>query len=134
LLSIDIDHLKVINDKLGHTAGDIAIQHVGHLLGSVSRETDTAARLGGEEFALLLAGIDADKALAAAERLRLLLSEHHVEGVGQVTVSIGVAACPDQADSERSLYSASDRALYVAKNEGRNRVASAPRRTTIPNR
>jgi diguanylate cyclase (GGDEF)-like protein len=131
LLSIDIDHLKAINDKLGHTAGDIAIQHVGRLLGSVSRDTDTAARLGGEEFALLLAGINAERALAAAERVRVLIAEQYVEGVGQVTVSIGVAACPEQADSERSLYSASDRALYVAKNQGRNRVASAPRRGNV---
>ena len=134
LLSIDIDHLKAINDRLGHTAGDIAIQHVGRLLGSVSRETDTAARLGGEEFALLLAGINADRALAAAERVRRLISEQHVEGVGQVTVSIGVASCPEQADSERSLYAASDRALYAAKNDGRNRVASAPRRAATPKR
>jgi len=126
LLSLDIDHLKAINDKFGHTAGDSAIQHVGHLLESASRDTDTAARLGGEEFALLLDGITADKAFAAAERLRMIISEKHVEGVGQVTVSIGVAACPAHADSDRTLYAASDRALYVAKNEGRNRVAAAP--------
>jgi diguanylate cyclase (GGDEF)-like protein len=63
--------------------------------------------------------------------VRVLIAEQYVEGVGQVTVSIGVAACPEQADSERSLYSTSDRALYVAKNEGRNRVASAPRRVNV---
>ncbi len=126
LLSLDIDHLKAINDKYGHEAGDAAIEHVGRLLEKVSRDTDIAARLGGEEFALLLGGIAGDKALAAAERLRMVIAERHVDGVGQVTVSIGVAACPDHADSERSLYAASDRALYVAKNEGRNRVAGAP--------
>ncbi|HZE71276.1 MAG TPA: GGDEF domain-containing response regulator [Pyrinomonadaceae bacterium] len=126
LLSLDIDHLKAINDTYGHTAGDAAIQHVAHVLENVSRDTDTAARLGGEEFALLLGGIGADKALAAAERLRIVIAERHVEGVGHVTVSIGVAACPAHADSDRSLYAASDRALYVAKNEGRNRVAAAP--------
>ena len=126
MLSLDIDHLKAINDTYGHTAGDAAIQHVAHVLENVSRDTDTAARLGGEEFALLLGGIGADKALAAAERLRIVIAERHVEGVGHVTVSIGVAACPAHADSDRSLYAASDRALYVAKNEGRNRVAAAP--------
>ncbi len=126
LLSLDIDYLKAINDRYGHTAGDAAIQHVGHLLETVSRDTDTAARLGGEEFALLLGGIEAEKALAAAERLRIVIAERHVEGIGQVTVSIGVAACPAHANSDRSLYAASDRALYVAKNEGRNRVAVAP--------
>ncbi|HEY6119082.1 MAG TPA: diguanylate cyclase [Pyrinomonadaceae bacterium] len=134
LLSLDIDHLKAINDKFGHTAGDAAIQHVGHLLDSVSRDTDTAARLGGEEFALLLGGITAEKALAAAERLRIVIGERQVEGVGQVTVSIGVAACPAHADSDRSLYAASDRALYVAKNEGRNRVAAAPFQTATTGR
>jgi diguanylate cyclase (GGDEF)-like protein len=56
----------------------------------------------------------------------MVIAERHVEGIGQVTVSIGVAACPTHATSDRSLYAASDRALYVAKNEGRNRVAVAP--------
>jgi diguanylate cyclase (GGDEF)-like protein len=133
LLSLDIDHLKAINDKFGHTAGDAAIQHVGHLLQTVSRDTDTAARLGGEEFALLLAGVAEDKALAAAERLRRVVAQRQVEGVGQVTVSIGVASCPAHANSDRSLYAASDRALYVAKNEGRNRVAVAPLRAAATN-
>ena len=133
LLSLDIDHLKAINDKFGHTAGDAAIQHVGHLLQTVSRDTDTAARLGGEEFALLLAGIAEDKALAAAERLRRVVAQGQVDGVGQVTVSIGVAACPAHANSDRSLYAASDRALYVAKNQGRNRVAIAPLRAAATN-
>jgi diguanylate cyclase (GGDEF)-like protein len=128
LLTVDIDHLKAINDKYGHTAGDAAIQHVGQFLESVSRDSDTAARLGGEEFALLMPGLTLDQAVAAAERLRAALVQQHVEGIGQVTVSIGVATCPTHADSERSLYAASDRALYVAKNEGRNRVAVAPQR------
>ncbi len=125
LLSLDIDHLKAINDRFGHAAGDAAIQHVGRLLQSVSRDTDTAARLGGEEFALLLAGVAAEKAVYAAERLRMVVAEGQVQGVGQVTVSIGVAGCPMHAESDRALYTASDRALYAAKNEGRNRVAVA---------
>jgi diguanylate cyclase (GGDEF)-like protein len=95
-------------------------------LTKVSRDNDTAARLGGEEFALLLAGIDAEKAATAAERLREVLKKEQVDEVGPVTVSIGVAACPASANSERSLYSASDRALYVAKNAGRDRVEFAP--------
>jgi diguanylate cyclase (GGDEF)-like protein len=123
---LDIDHLKVINDQHGHPVGDTVIRHIGNTLLSVSRENDTAARLGGEEFALLLASISGDKAALAAERLRRSLAERPVEGVGKVTVSIGVAACPLHASSERSLYAAGDRALYVAKNQGRNRVAVAP--------
>jgi diguanylate cyclase (GGDEF)-like protein len=126
LLMLDIDHLKVINDQHGHTVGDIVIRHVGNTLLSVLRENDTAARLGGEEFALLLASISGEQAALAAERLRRSLADQPVEVVGQVTVSIGVAACPLHASSERSLYAAGDRALYVAKNEGRNRIAVAP--------
>lgn len=126
LLLIDIDHLKKINDKFGHPAGDAVIRQIAQTLKDVSRNNDTPARMGGEEFALLMAGIDSKRAAAAADRLREAISSQPVEDVGRVTVSIGVAACPDNANSERSLYSAGDRALYVAKNEGRNRVAVAP--------
>jgi len=126
LLLLDIDHLKVINDKYGHPAGDMVIRQIAQTLTQVSRDNDTAARLGGEEFALLLSGIDVDKAAAAAERLRIVLAATAVEGVGHVTVSIGVAGCPQSSCTERDLYAASDSALYSAKNGGRNRVAIAP--------
>lgn len=125
LLMLDIDHMKSVNDKFGHAAGDAVLRHVADTLIAASRANDTAARLGGEEFALLLAGVPDGKALQAAERLRSTISGSHVEGVGRVTVSIGLAACPEHANSERSLYSASDRALYEAKNARRNCVAVA---------
>ena len=126
LVMLDIDHLKHINDQFGHPAGDAVIRHIAQTLKEVSRDNDTAARLGGEEFALLLAGVDLEKAAAAAERLRTVLSGRQVEGVGTVTVSMGVAGCPESATSERTLYSASDSALYVSKNSGRDRVSVAP--------
>lgn len=126
LLLLDIDHMKAINDRFGHPSGDLVIRHVANTLTEVSRDNDTPARLGGEEFALLLANISAERAAAAAERLRMVLAERPVAEVGGITVSIGVAACPAHANSERTLYAASDRALYVAKNEGRNRIAVAP--------
>jgi diguanylate cyclase (GGDEF)-like protein len=126
LLMLDIDHLKSINDKFGHPAGDLVIRQIAQTLKEVSRDTDTAARLGGEEFALLLASVGLEKAGAAAERLRAALGAKRVDGVGTVTVSIGVAGCPESATSERALYSASDRALYVSKNSGRDRVSVAP--------
>jgi diguanylate cyclase (GGDEF)-like protein len=126
LLLVDIDHLKQINDKFGHPAGDAVIRYVAHTLREVSRDNDTAARMGGEEFALLLAGTNCARAAAAAERLREVIRQRNVDGVGRVTVSIGVAACPDSATSERGLYKAGDDALYVAKNGGRDRVAIAP--------
>ncbi len=126
LLLLDIDHLKLINDKYGHPTGDVVIRQIAITLEKVSRDNDTAARLGGEEFALLLSGIAGDKAAVVAERLREVLKNDQIADVGVVTVSIGVAACPVSATSERSLYAAADRALYVAKNGGRDRVSVAP--------
>jgi diguanylate cyclase (GGDEF)-like protein len=126
LLLLDIDYMKKINDEHGHTAGDAVIRRIADTLIAASRDNDTAARVGGEEFALLLAGVPGEKAQVAAERLRKMISDLPVEGVGVVTVSIGVGVCPANANSERTLYAASDGALYVAKNEGRNRVAVAP--------
>ncbi|MFN2452923.1 MAG: diguanylate cyclase [Pyrinomonadaceae bacterium] len=126
LLLVDIDFLKKINDAHGHSTGDTVIRHVADALRELSRDNDTAARLGGEEFALLLAGADNAQALAVAERLRHVVSNTAVENIGTVTVSLGVAACPVHADSERTLYAASDAALYCAKDEGRNRACVAP--------
>jgi len=126
LLLLDIDHMKAINDNFGHPVGDVVIREIASTLTRVSRDNDTAARLGGEEFALLFAGIDGAKAEFAAKRLLEALAAQEVEGVGNISVSIGVASCPDHADSERTLYLASDQALYVAKNEGRKRVSVAP--------
>ena len=126
LLLLDIDHLKSVNDKFGHPVGDMVIRQIAQTLKEVSRDNDMASRLGGEEFALLLAGVDLQHAVAAAERLRVVLRGKGVEGVGTVTVSIGVAGCPENATSERILYSASDGALYMSKNAGRDRVSVAP--------
>ena len=125
LLLLDIDHMKKINDTYGHLTGDLVIRDIGDTLSRVSRDNDTAARLGGEEFALLFAGVNASKAELAARRLLGVLSTQQIEGVGTITVSIGVAAVPDHANSERTLYAASDKALYVAKNQGRNRFSVA---------
>jgi two-component system cell cycle response regulator len=125
LVLADIDHLKQINDKHGHSAGDRVIRHAASALLEMSRDNDTAARLGGEEFALLLAGTDGERGLAAAERLRHVVSVTAVEGIGTVTISLGVAACPAHADAERTLYAVADAALYRAKREGRDRTAIA---------
>lgn len=126
LVLVDIDFLKRINDAHGHSAGDVVIRHVASALVELSRDNDTAARLGGEEFALLLAGADDEKAAAAAERLRDVISHEPLESIGTVTVSLGVASCPVHARTERNLYAASDAALYRAKREGRDRAAIAP--------
>jgi diguanylate cyclase (GGDEF)-like protein len=126
LLLVDIDFLKRVNDTHGHSAGDRVIRHTASALVELSRDNDTSARLGGEEFALLLAGADDAQAHAAAERLRHVVSGTPVEGVGIITVSLGVASCPAHAIHERTLYAASDAALYRAKDEGRNCTVVAP--------
>jgi diguanylate cyclase (GGDEF)-like protein len=126
LLLLDVDHMKKINDTYGHPTGDRVLREISHTLAKVCRDNDVAARLGGEEFALLCANVDATRGELAARRLHEVLSQQEIEGVGQITVSIGVAACPEHANSERTLYAASDAALYVAKNEGRNRIGVAP--------
>ncbi|HKG14585.1 MAG TPA: diguanylate cyclase [Pyrinomonadaceae bacterium] len=127
LLMLDVDHMKLINDAHGHPAGDRVIRLVASALTELSRDNDTAARLGGEEFALLLAGVGGEAAAAAAERLRIAVASHRLEEVGPVTISVGVASCPDNARTERELFGTSDAALYRAKAEGRNMtvVASA---------
>jgi diguanylate cyclase (GGDEF)-like protein len=125
LVLLDVDHLKKINDAHGHPAGDRVIRAVAGALNELSRDNDTAARLGGEEFALLLAGVDNSKAVVAAERLRLAVSSQTLEEVGTVTISLGVAACPAHARNERELFTLSDSALYRAKRGGRNRTEVA---------
>ena len=133
LLALDIDNMKRINDTHGHPAGDRAILHVAKALAEVARDIDVAARLGGEEFTLLLGIADAAGALTVAEHLRQVISGTPVEGVGMITVSVGVASCPTHADSEKKLYLAADTALYRAKNEGRDRsVVAEPLSSPAP--
>jgi diguanylate cyclase (GGDEF)-like protein len=115
LLMIDLDGFKAVNDTYGHAEGDLVLRRVGDLLRQGLRLDDFAARFGGDEFAVLLCGVNADEAASVAERLRVTaevtLAEHCV------TMSIGAAAAdaPDAA-------ARADRALYLAKQAGRNRV------------
>jgi diguanylate cyclase (GGDEF)-like protein len=125
LVLIDVDHMKRINDTHGHPAGDRVICFVADAIEELSRDNDTAARLGGEEFALLLAGAASEKAFLAAERLRRAVCGESLDEVGVVTVSLGVASCPAHARSERELFSAADAALYRAKRGGRDRALLA---------
>ena len=128
LLSLDIDHFKRINDTHGHAAGDEVLRVVGRTIGSAIREVDKAFRVGGEEFAVLLAGTDIPGAMIAAERLRAAIASHPASlANGQtiaVTASIGVAAA-DSAKAPDDLLHAADAALYAAKSAGRDRVVVA---------
>lgn len=125
LLMIDIDHLKRINDKHGHPAGDAAIRHVASMLKRARRETDLAARLGGEEFALLLPATDVSGAVTVAESIRTRLAATQGVNAFTLTVSIGVATSPEDGLEEDDLIRAADRRLYAAKTAGRNKVFSA---------
>jgi diguanylate cyclase (GGDEF)-like protein len=132
LLMIDLDHFKVINDTFGHQAGDHVLTAVGALLRNTLRRHDLPGRLGGEEFAALLPGVHADRALGIAERLRQQLAgasptrdQRTLTGANArltVTVSIGVATSPGDGTTLPDLLRAADTALYAAKHAGRNQV------------
>lgn len=120
LVLLDIDRFKSVNDVYGHQAGDEVLRTVAALLAEDARTTDIAARLGGEEFALLLSDTGDDGALAVAERLRIAIAGTRVPGPGRVTASFGVASLGLDGDPDE-LVRAADRALYAAKGAGRDR-------------
>ena len=122
LLMIDIDYLKRVNDRFGHLAGDRVLQKVARVLADQLRGIDTVARYGGEEFAVLLPETGNERALVVAERLRSrVAASGHEELLDPVTISIGVATCPDDAVTPSDLLHKADVALYASKFNGRNR-------------
>lgn len=128
LVMLDIDHFKKINDTYGHPAGDAALRHTAALLERHLRKGDQAARYGGEEFALVLPGTDAKGAMRLAERVRGAVQASrcdHGDARLTLTVSAGLALWPDDGRDSDVLLAAADKALYVAKERGRNRVCAA---------
>lgn len=126
LLLLDIDHFKEVNDKYGHQRGDEAIRGVGKTLQEGTRGIDLAARIGGEEFAILLTQTNLRGGMEVAERLRLAIKGTQIPGIGQLAASFGVAECPASAHTARELQLIADAALYEAKRQGRDRVTQAP--------
>ena len=124
LILLDVDHFKKVNDTFGHDAGDVALRQLAESLRQELRGVDTAARYGGEEFAVILPQAGVEGAMAVAERLRARIERTEVPGVGFITASFGVATYPLHATSRDMLVSTADRALYNAKNTGRNRVCT----------
>jgi diguanylate cyclase (GGDEF)-like protein len=129
VIYIDIDHFKMVNDSLGHTAGDQALRHLGEVCHQTLRDIDFIARVGGEEFVAILIDSDLPQAADAAERLRAKVSDSPVllnEGAPKtITISLGVAALTNTDLHGESLLHRADQALYAAKRNGRNRVELA---------
>ncbi|HWD64585.1 MAG TPA: diguanylate cyclase [Solirubrobacteraceae bacterium] len=121
---LDLDHFKQINDIHGHEQGDEVLAAVGQVLSSTIRESDFAARFGGEEFLLLLPETTREQAAVAAEKVRHALASAHLS-VGSITASLGVAAFPEDGLDSEQLLRRADGALYAAKEHGRDRVELA---------
>ena len=125
LCIIDVDLFKPINDRYGHISGDEVLRQIAQLLRRHARTDDLAARIGGEEFALMLPECDAEAARAFAERLREAVAAAVFSPGGEpqrITISIGIAELAPGRDVRPALMAAADTALYRAKSEGRNRV------------
>ena len=124
---VDIDNFKRFNDDYGHRVGDVTLQRVAEVLKASIREQDRVYRFGGEEFLIVFADVGAETALKLAERARTSVERTPLTGdtlqpVGPVTISIGVALFPDHGRDIEALIDVADRAMYVSKEMGRNRV------------
>jgi len=129
-IMVDIDHFKKVNDNFGHDTGDHVIRLTGDVLSRMARASDVIARVGGEEYLLVLPDTTLDAARVLAERIRSSIDQHplmvHRQTI-HITVSLGVA-CVEGAVNLNELSEAADRAMYLAKRGGRNRVASVEHR------
>ncbi len=130
LLMLDLDEFKVVNDHLGHQAGDDFLRSVARAIRGACRDSDRVFRYGGDEFTVICAASDAAGTVALAERVRAALREIAVDwgqrrGVGQVSASIGVATFPEYGPTADEVLLAADRACFVAKRRGRDQIATA---------
>ena len=129
IMMLDVDHFKSYNDTYGHAAGDSLLRGIGKLIQQTVREGDMPCRYGGEEFVVILPGADLASTRQRAEALRLAIERWRPESankaLGEVTVSIGVAAFPDHGLTWQTVVQNADKALYAAKHAGRNRVVAA---------
>ncbi len=124
LVMIDVDNLKSYNDRNGHMRGSLLLKEIAGLFAGQIRSFDLVAKYGGDEFTLILPQTDRHGACVVAERMRDVIASHTfpLAPPGGITVSLGVATFPEDAKDTIGLIEASDRALYAAKQRGRNRV------------
>ncbi len=125
LLMIDIDDFKLVNDTYGHQTGDKVIEYISDTIKRSTRQGDVASRYGGEEFAVILKGIDKRTAKMIAERLRVSVAAG--KSPVKVTISIGIACYPEDATTSSEIITMADKALYMAKVRGKNMVVVAKR-------
>jgi diguanylate cyclase (GGDEF)-like protein len=130
MIVLDIDYFKKINDEYGHPAGDFVLKRIAKVFKSVIRiDVDTAVRFGGEEFVLILPETHLSGATVVGERIRKAIEEELIIFDGKlipVTLSVGISAYPENGSSIEELFTLADRALYVSKTKGRNRVSTYP--------
>jgi diguanylate cyclase (GGDEF)-like protein len=125
VIMIDIDHFKNINDNYGHSAGDYILREISNLLQTTIREIDILARIGGEEFALVLPETNIDDAHQLAERIRQRISDEKIlykDETLHITSSLGISSCTVTNQSLEDMLIKADDALYIAKKKGRNQV------------
>jgi diguanylate cyclase (GGDEF)-like protein/PAS domain S-box-containing protein len=135
VILLDLDHFKRVNDTWGHATGDAVLKHFAALIGARLRDSDEFARLGGEEFAIVLPGVDLVGAFRTAERLRRMVAGSPVRGeFGEipVTVSIGVASLRANDAGPADALARADEALYRAKDAGRNRRMMEEEDVVVP--
>ena len=123
---IDIDHFKKFNDTYGHEAGDNALKIVAGILQKQFRESDLVCRYGGEEFVVVMPGATSEAAMDKASQLSSAVRDvaiiHREKDLGALTVSVGVASWPESGEKPLQILTLADRALYRAKEAGRNRI------------
>lgn len=125
VIGLDLDHLKRINDVYGHNYGDLAIKTIAEVLKNNARSIDVAARMGGEEFNIILPGVDSAGGAVAAERIRKAIESIELEKIGYITASLGVATYLEHSEEIEELLELTDQAMYESKRNGRNRVTIA---------
>ena len=129
ILMVDVDNLKAYNDRNGHVRGSMLLREIAQLFAAQVRSWDLVAKYGGDEFTVILPQTDRTGAATVGERLRAAVEEHQfpMTARGSITVSSGIAHFPEDGDSVTTLIEAADRALYLAKRNGRNRVEGIER-------